>query len=75
MPKSNTENNKRIARNTLVLYIRMLIIMGIGLLTSRVILDSLGVEDYGIYNLVGGFVVVFTIVRAGLLMCMLNSNN
>ena len=67
MPKSNTENNKRIARNTLVLYIRMLIIMGIGLLTSRVILDSLGVEDYGIYNLVGGFVVVFTIVRAGLL--------
>lgn len=60
-------NNKRIAKNTLVLYIRMLITMGIGLLTSRVILDSLGVEDYGIYNLVGGFVAVFTIVRAGLL--------
>lgn len=60
-------NNKRIAKNTVALYFRMLLTMAVGLFTSRVILDSLGVEDYGIYNLVGGFVAMFEIVRAGLL--------
>ena len=48
---SNTaENNKRIAKNTLMLYIRMLFTMGVSLFTSRVILQTLGVEDYGIYG-------------------------
>jgi len=60
-------NSKRIAKNTMALYFRMIITLIVGLFTSRVILDSLGVEDYGIYNLVGGFVAMFSIFRAGLL--------
>ena len=60
-------NGKRIAQNTIALYFRMLITMAVGLFTSRVILDSLGIEDYGIYNLVGGFISMFNIFRAGLL--------
>ena len=51
-----SENNKRIAKNTLLLYVRMLFMMVIGLYTSRVILDKLGEVDFGIYNVVGGFV-------------------
>ena len=46
-------NNKRIARNTIFLYIRMLLIMLVTFYTSRVVLDVLGEEDYGIYNVVG----------------------
>lgn len=45
-----SENNKRIAKNTLLLYIRTLFVMAISLYTSRIILDVLGVSDYGIYN-------------------------
>lgn len=63
----NKATNKRIASNTIALYFRMLFTMAVGLFTSRVILDSLGVLDYGIYNLVGGFVAMFQIVRAGFL--------
>lgn len=55
---SNSANNKRIAKNTLVLYVRMLFLMFISLYTSRVILQALGVEDFGIYNVVGGFVAL-----------------
>lgn len=51
-----SSDNKRIAKNTMYLYIRMFIIMGVTLYTSRVILDKLGVEDYGLYNVVGGVV-------------------
>lgn len=54
-----SENNKRIAKNTLVLYVRMLFLMCISLFTSRVVLNTLGVEDYGIYNVVGGIVAMF----------------
>lgn len=53
------ENTKRIAKNTLMLYIRMMFGMLVSLYTSRVILQALGVEDYGIYNVVGGFVAMF----------------
>ena len=53
--------NQRIAKNTTYLYIRMLINMGINLYVSRVILDVLGVDDYGIYNVVGGFVSMLAI--------------
>ena len=49
-------NNKRIAKNTIFLYLRMILLMAVSLYTSRVILSSLGVEDYGIYNVVGGFI-------------------
>ncbi len=55
-------NNKRIAKNTLFLYIRTLVIMAITLYTSRVILDVLGVTDYGIYNVVGGVVMMFSLL-------------
>lgn len=52
MSALSQQNNKRIAKNTLLLYFRMLFSMGIGLFTSRIVLESLGIEDYGIYNLV-----------------------
>jgi O-antigen/teichoic acid export membrane protein len=56
---SNTEKNKRIARNTGMLYFRMLFSMSISLYTSRVILNALGIKDFGIYNVVGGIVIMF----------------
>lgn len=63
---SVSENNKRIAKNTLVLYFRMFLFMAIGLYTSRVILNTLGVEDYGIYNVVGGIVTMFSFINGSL---------
>ena len=54
------ENNERIAKNTIMLYIRMLCIMGVSLYTSRVVLQLLGVVDYGIYSVVGGIAVSYT---------------
>ena len=51
-------NNKRIAKNTLLLYFRMLITLVVSLYTSRVVLNTLGVDDYGIYNVVGGIIVI-----------------
>lgn len=55
-------DNKKVAKNTLFLYFRMILMMLINLYASRVILKLLGVEDYGIYNVVGGVVTVFTFV-------------
>lgn len=49
-------NNTRIAKNTIFLYFRMILLMAVSLYTSRVVLSTLGIEDYGIYNVVGGFV-------------------
>ncbi len=63
---NNSANNKRIAKNTLMLYFRMLITMGVSLYTSRITLSALGVDDYGIYNVVGGFVGMFTIISGSL---------
>lgn len=63
MPDS-TVNNKRIAKNTLMLYIRMGISMIVSLYTSRVVLSALGVEDYGIYGLVGGIVSTFSFLNS-----------
>lgn len=60
------ENTKRIAKNTLMLYVRMLFGMLISLYTSRVVLQTLGVEDYGIYNVVGGVVAMFSMVSNSL---------
>lgn len=61
---SNTENNKRIAKNTLLLYFRMLLTMAVSLFTVRAVLDTLGVVDYGIYNVVGGIVVMFSFLSS-----------
>lgn len=63
---SQSANNKRIAKNTLLLYVRMIFIMGVSLFTSRVVLQALGVEDFGIYNVVGGFVLMFAIMSNSL---------
>lgn len=59
-------NNKRIAKNTLFLYIRMLLTMAVTLYTSRVVLATLGVEDYGLYNVVGGVVTMFAFLNGTL---------
>ena len=56
-------NNKRIAKNTIYLYLRMLIVMAISLYTVRAILDILGIVDYGIYNVVGGVVTMFAFMN------------
>lgn len=63
---TNDPNNKRIAKNTLFLYFRTLLVMAISLYTSRVILSALGVEDYGVYNVVGGAVAMFGILSSAL---------
>ena len=59
-------NVKRLAKNTLLLYFRMFITMAVGLYTLRVILKNLGVEDFGIYNVVGGVVALFTTITGSL---------
>lgn len=61
-----TDNNKRIAKNTFLLYIRMLLMMVVSLYTSRVILSVLGVEDYGIYNIVGGIISMLSFINGSM---------
>ena len=61
-----SENSRRIARNTLLLYFRMFLLMLIGLFTSRVVMRTLGIDDYGVYNVVGGVVTVFTFLTTSL---------
>lgn len=61
-----SEKTKRIAENTLFLYLRMLFSMLVSLYTSRVVLNTLGIEDYGIYNVVGGFVAMFSLISSSL---------
>ena len=63
MSNQESENNKRIAKNTIALYIRTLITMAVGLYTSRVVLNVLGVEDYGVYNVVGGVVSISSVMK------------
>ena len=60
------ENNKRIAKNTLLLYIRMFFIMAVSLFTSRIILKTLGVEDFGIYNVVAGVVSMMGVLNGAM---------
>ena len=59
-------NNKRIAKNTLYLYLRMLIVLAISLYTVRAMLGILGVEDYGIYNVVAGVVSMFAFLNSSM---------
>ena len=61
--ENQSENTKRIAKNTLMLYVRMLFGMLVSLYTSRVVLQVLGVEDYGIYNVVGGVVAMLSFLN------------
>ena len=61
-----SQNNKRIAKNTLLLYVRMFVIMAITLFTSRVVLTTLGVVDFGIYNVVGGVVAMMGILNGAM---------
>ena len=63
---SESANNKRIAKNTLFLYFRSIFLILITLYTSRVILQSLGVSDFGIYNVVGGVVAMFSMLSGSL---------
>ena len=63
---NQSANNKRIAKNTLLLYVRMLFAMLVSLYTSRVILQTLGVEDYGVYNVVGGVITMFTFLNSAM---------
>lgn len=62
----NTQNNKRIAKNTVFLYFRMLLVMGVALYTTRVIFRVLGAEDMGIYNVVGGLTISFAFFSSSL---------
>lgn len=59
-------NNSRIAKNTIFLYIRLLITLLVSLYTARVILNALGFADYGLYNVVGGIVVMFSFINSGM---------
>ena len=59
-------NGKRVAKNTIYLYFRTLFVMGVSIFTSRIILDALGIENYGIYNVVGGFVSMFSVLSGTL---------
>lgn len=63
---SNQDNSKRIAKNTLYLFFRMFLVLAVGLYTSRVVLGTLGVEDYGLYNVVGSVVVLFGFLQQAL---------
>lgn len=63
---NTAESNKRIAKNTLLLYFRMLFTLSISLYTSRIILNTLGVEDFGIYNVVAGVIVMLSFITGSL---------
>lgn len=66
MTQGKAINNKRIAKNTMFLYFRMMVTMIISLYTSRVILQVLGVDDYGIYQAVGGIVGFLSFVNSAM---------
>lgn len=59
-------NSKLVAKNTAFLYFRTMVVMAISIYTSRIILNALGVDDYGVYNVIGGFVAMFSILSASL---------
>ena len=61
-------NNRRIAKNTLILYVRMIFVMLVTLYTSRLVLSALGIEDYGIYNVVGGVVAMFGFLNGAMVI-------
>lgn len=66
MNNTNHFNNKRIAKNTALLYFRMILILGVTLYTTRIVLKVLGVEDFGIYNVVAGVVAMLSFLSASM---------
>ena len=64
--ENNPSGNKRIAKNTLLLYFRMLLTILVGLYTSRVVLNTLGISDYGVYNIVGGVVTMLAFLNSAM---------
>ena len=66
MEAGSNHKGRTIAKNTLMLYVRMIFLLFVGFYTSRVVLDSLGENDYGIYTVVGGVVAMFTIISGAL---------
>lgn len=67
---SQNSDNKRIAKNTIFLTIRMIVVLIISLFTTKVVLDALGVEDFGIYSVVGGLVTMFTFLNVSMSTCI-----
>ena len=63
---SENSSNKRIVKNTIFLYVRMMVVMIVSLFTSRIILNTLGATDYGIYNVVGGIVTIVAFLNSAL---------
>lgn len=63
---TNSGGNRRIVKNTGLLYIRMLFVMCITLFTTRIVLKALGVVDYGVYNVIAGFIALFTVLNNSL---------
>lgn len=66
--ESSSNANKRIAKNTILLYVRMIIVMCVSLFTSRIILQLLGEDSFGIYNVIGGVVAMFSIFSSSIAM-------
>lgn len=66
---NTSTNNQRIAKNTILLYFRMILLMAVTLYTSRVVLATLGIEDYGIYNVVGGFIGMLAFLNGAMCGC------
>lgn len=62
-------NNKRIAKNAIFLYLRMFLTMFVSLFTSRIVLQTLGVIDYGLWNVVGGVIAMFSFLNASMAGC------
>ena len=69
MSNQTSDNNKRIAKNTMLLYVRMFVLMAVNLFTSRVVLQCLGVEDFGIYGIVGSVVTLFAFLNSAMSTC------
>lgn len=66
---SNNDNNfssKRVLKNTVFLYFRQMLLLGVSLYTVRVVLNALGENDYGLYNVVGGIVIMFSFINSGM---------
>lgn len=66
MTTQTSDNNKRIAKNSLYMSIRMIVVLFISLYTTRAVLKVIGIEDYGIYNVVCGFVSMFSFLNASM---------
>lgn len=66
MAEDHSKENKRIAKNTIVVYVRLFITTIIGLFTSRFVLQALGISDYGLYNVVGGIIALFSVIAGSM---------